>query len=1226
MRKVFMVFLILCMVVNSVMPAYSKKVYALDLPEGNESEIITEKPTVNYPITTDPDFDYSQIELSSEVFSKRTENTKLFLREDGSYLVALYDDVVHYKKNGEYFNIDNSMVYDKNLDEYSNKENQFSINFPNKLDYNRKIKMCIDEYSVAWSVLSIYNTDINITDKVQKSNNKKELINITQEVSYLNIMSGVDLKYYVNGSNVKEDIVLNKYIEEFTISFEYLLQNLTLVNKNGFIYFVNKTGNTIYNFDELYAIDNNGKMTNDIKIIVTEKKKNLYQLTISVADEWLKTASYPVIIDPSINSSTQTLDYYDTYVYDGNPNNNYSTRSTMYLSSDIFRMNGLVCFNLPGIIMDKKITYSYLQLTAYQKTPDRVLGVYKNLYNFTPNEVTWNTKPSCDDEMTDYHIVGESNSYTFNITKAVQEWQATGNTITSGFTIKDKDDYGGLNSVFSIENSDLSKKPIIEIGYIDPEGIKDYWTYNSQQVGEFSTGYVSDYTGMLNVLRNDITFETDKQTLSLNFAYNIMNRDENIGYGSGWNIVYNTYIKEKTDLGLFYTQDYTGNKVYYHEIDCGSRFNPINPDSVECYLAEDGSGNILVREFTDQNFVGQYILAANGIKFIFTLVDSDEKAYLTSIINTKTNTTLEISRNAISQGKVTKITDSSGNEINITYGQYGIVKAELYIYQGSGVDSYKLEEIEYGYEYVGYSQYSIHTVNYKKEYVENNGCIIDDILEYDYDNNGRLTNARIVNQVEILYTFNINTNKVIKIKSYFGAKIFSEIDYEYSLKKTTVTNQNDDYIIYKFDDFGHTINILDSEGNIQSFRYYNLFSNLNIFLEEITLLDGIPNYYKNNIRVSQSAPQSKVFNLVSNHSFEYINLISGSSWIYESDLGSAINDNHNSGQHYQGNYSAKIDSDFSNNGHFYQSITLDEGVYTLTGYIKNETSLDEGNYSVCIDILGEDFGGGRELVDNNSVWTKVTITFGINNDDTQVFISLINHSIGEAFFDNIELYEGFVVNKTNIISNASFEMAYISGEFPGWNFSDSNNVYRTSIDYGLDTIHNEILGDYAVGIDGSALENRYAMTSIPNFQSVLPDDESNSLSIGAWSKSEGTPNTTSAGELGDFNFRHYRLRIDFLSEEANVNDFNYYSFWVGSEYLYFDSAVEGWQYQCEKFNIPLDEDGVMQTNYLNILLEYKGEGSVYFDGLQIFYDHSYNYYEYDDYGNIVLINVKRFKD
>src|SRR5690606_6735073 len=107
---------------------------------------------------------------------------------------------------------------------------------------------------------------------------------------------------------------------------------------------------------------------------------------------------------------------------------------------------------------------------------------------FTAGTVTWNTKPSTSSEMTDYHIVDSNNLYVFNITKAVREWQATGNTRTSGFTIRDKSYYGAYNSVNTMEATGTTNDPVIEIGYIDPAGIKDYWTYNSQQVGKNSTG------------------------------------------------------------------------------------------------------------------------------------------------------------------------------------------------------------------------------------------------------------------------------------------------------------------------------------------------------------------------------------------------------------------------------------------------------------------------------------------------------------------------------------------------------------------------------------------------------------------------------------------------------------------------------------------------------------------------------------------------------------------
>jgi RHS repeat-associated protein len=1214
MRKVFTAILCLFVLAGSVMPQKSIPVYALESPYADSIEDSSETldAEVDYPSTSDIDFDYSQIDLTGELISERTGNTKTFLRADGSYVVAIYDDAVHYEKDGEFLDIDNSMSFDKSKDEYSNYANKFTINFPNKLDENKKINLSLEDYSVMWRVLSTNKASINIADSKVKTYNNKELTNISQAVSYPNIMSGVDLHYQINGSNVKEDIVLTKYIKDFSISFEYTLKNLTLVDEDGYIKFVNQIGETIFDFADLYAIDQSGSITDKIKLSIIEIKNDTYQVSLSLDDEWAENAKYPVTIDPTINSSTQGMTYYDTYVSEASPTTNYLYSTILNISSVSYtsEYRGLMYFYLPSVVMDKEITYATYSVTASSKTLGRTIALYKNLANFTAGSVTWNTKPSATSTMTDFHIVDTSNTYVFNITKTVREWQATGNTRTSGFTIKDKSNYGAYNSVYSEEYSDTTKVPVIEIGYIDPAGIKDYWTYNSQQVSEHSTGYVSDLTGLLNVVRNDLSFSTERQNLSLSFGYNIMERSTNYGYYKGWNIVYNTYVKQDTSLNLFYTQDYTGNKVYYHLTTCDSRINPTSPEVDVCYLAEDGSGNILVRQYAYGYLGGQYLLTTGNIKQVF-----NTSGYLTSIVNTENNQSVTVTRDGTYLNRVTKIRDSAGNEIRLTYtGEY-MTKAGLYLYQDA-LNSRLVEEVNYSYSLKtdGSGEYVL-DISYSKNYDDSQSMAVDETLHYDYDTYGRIMAHYLDGQDLIEYLYNTTTNKVINIKSYYNGNQFSQINYTYSLRETTLTDQKGDFVIYKFDGFGHTINILDSDGNVQYYKYLNIFSTSDALEVDYLVLDGVPNYKRNHNLISQSNPQSNLFNPINNHGFEYDSSNMDVGWVYHDDNGELREldkDDHSDDNRLYGNYSAMINASSLDNGHYEQTVLLDEGAYTLTGYVWNQAS----NSNVWIDIIGEDYGGAITYVTNNSEWTKVTITFGVYGANNAVTVSLVNHSIGKSYFDNIEIYEGFIDNRTNMIDNASFEMTGTIDLVPGWFFSNSSYVYRSYIESGLDDLHESILGDYALRIDGSGTLNRSAFTGISDFLDTTILDEKGQLIIGSWAKSMGTPTTITSNDYIDGNERYFRIRVDFVSTVTYVYGPDYANTIIKSEYVDFDTSVEGWQYQYAKMTMP-----DVNTYWINVFLEYKGEGSVYFDGLQIFYENSYTNYEYDEYGNLTAIQT-----
>ncbi|MCR3906244.1 MAG: DNRLRE domain-containing protein [Tenericutes bacterium] len=1207
--KKILVFLALLGQISSLVPWNALHAISTDIVE----PIDVQDTLKDYPATIDPNFDYSEIKLLGEVNSLRTNNTKTFQRVDGSYVVSIYNDAVHYDENGTFESIDNSLGYESKSDLYTNKANAFKIKLPKKLDENKRIKLELDKYSVDWRVISINKSSIDIEKNDAKSNNLKELTDISQKVTYRNIMTGVDLEYIVNGTNVKENIILEKYINNFSISFEYSLKNLTLVQENDQVIFINDNGDEIFNFSNLYAFDANENETDLVQLKVENTKVNTYQITVTIDDEWLKEASFPVTIDPTINSSTQAISIFDTYVSQANPTSNYSTSTIMVLSNSSSEYRGLMYFYLPSHIMNKQITYSTLKLTKSIGAIDRTIGLYKNNSNFSSNTATWNNKPTISTTMTDYHVVGTSNTYLFNITKAVREWHATGVTRTTGFTIKDKSDVGAYNSVRSMDHSNSTYHPVIEIGYIDSAGIKDYWTYNSQHIGEYSTGYVSDFTGLLNIVRSDLNYSTQRQTLSLGFSYNIQDRSSNYGYFKGWNIVYNSYVEFDSYIGLYKSTDSTGNVVYYHSTTCDSRITAPDPYVYTCYMADDGSGNVLYKSTVYGSLSGYYIYTKNNIKQKY-----NSSGYLASITNEESNQVIYITRDTSDLKKVTKITDSSGNKIEITYLNGNISKSKLYIYQNSSTNPYLLEEVNYSYvaKLDGSGQYELN-VEYSKNYDDTLLMTVDEVLKYDYDAYGRILATYDGDDERIEYDYN-TSNKIAGIRAFYGASIFSEISYDYSLRKTIITDQNNDFVQYKFDDFGHTVNILDKYGNIQYYKYSNIFSNPESTQNSYIFIDGEPNYIHNHRLVSQSSPQSSLFNPINNHGFEYSGINQDVNWKYYNDTGEIQEpdrDLQSTREVLFGTYSAMINANAIDTGHFEQTIILDANAYTLTGYVKNETN----SSNVWIDVEGHDQGGTVTYISPSEKWTKITMTFVVSNDNTEVTISLINHANGRAFFDNIQIYEGFVDNRTNMIDNPSFEYADSYGNVPGWTYSDIDYVYRTEIGHTIDDLYKSILGNHAIQIEGSSTASRSAVTSISEFLDTSMLDEKGKLVIGAWARSSGVPATLTQSDLDNGNDRHFRIRVDFVSEAVFVWGPEYDATIIKSEYIDFDTTIEGWNYQYGEVTLP-DVD----TYWVNVFFEYKGEESVYFDGLQVFFENAYTNYEYNSiYGNLTAVETSR---
>lgn len=514
LRRFFAVLGIIAML-GSLVP-HSQQAYAYDFSNdiGTEEDTLVED---EYPTTTDPDFDITDIALIGEVDNLRSANSKTFQRVDGSFVALLYSDSVHYEKEGKWENIDNTLSFDINDDSYANKANQFQIKFPKSIDDNKSIKLSMEEYSLSWSILGIEKTEISVIDSEVKSSNIKELSRITQEVMYENVMDFVDIQYILSGSKIKENIILDQYIEDFSITFEYSVKNLSLTEYDGGFSFVNNDGEVVFEFSNLFAIDKLGEETDMVFIEVAQQKKDDYIVTVSFDNDWAKNAEYPVKIDPSVQLPTEGF-IRDTYLKEGS-STSYNGDAYVKCGSDLlFNYLGYLDFTVPEHLQNYEVIFATLTLNRYSGTNTMYLHELQEYYGDFSNTATFNwidDKPAVGNDLIDYaYFDTDCSEYKFDITQSVNRWNQLGLTEMPGFEFSTD---GWRDQFYSI---DAANSPTIEIGYIDRNGMKDYWTYTSLNAGNAGTGYISDFSQELIFVRNDLLFETELQSLGVSFIFN----------------------------------------------------------------------------------------------------------------------------------------------------------------------------------------------------------------------------------------------------------------------------------------------------------------------------------------------------------------------------------------------------------------------------------------------------------------------------------------------------------------------------------------------------------------------------------------------------------------------------------------------------------------------------------------------------------------------------------
>jgi len=1176
MQKVVILLVLLFMLVGSVLPTNPNKVHALDLPEESEpSDVLATD------VYESDDLDPSLVPIDFEVESMRTEFEKYFRKIDGTYEVAIYDNAIHYLDEGVYKDIDNTLSLDETDNSYENIANKFKIKLPKIIDDNKKFKLTMGDYRIDWTIDDINSSDITYSNEEQTSNNLKELANINQSVTYSNIQNNVDLEYILSGNSIKENIILNEYIEDYSIGFNYYVKNLSLIqNDTGDYVFINDSGEEVFSLSTLYMIDSNGEISYDIEFNVIEVRKDEYQIEIIPANDFLSAASYPVVIDPALYSSSTSMQVYDTYIREAYPVNNYSSSTIMVISNqysyDEYR--GLIYFYIPSAIMDQVITYSYLSFAKYSVTSGAQLNLYKNTETFASSSATWNNAPSYDTSVVDYYTVNTYTPFMFEITESVKEWQATGNRMTTGFTIALDEQYGSYNAVYQMGISTSSLRPLITIGYEDPAGLKDYWTYTSQDMGMIGSGNISDYTGNLTWIRNEYNLDNEYMPLTLSFFYSNYSRDEDIGYGAGWRTNYNMQILHDTTSNKYYLLNPDGNKIYFDNINSEEIFSGYWRYT---YIAEDGSRMELERDEYQGSTQNYKINTTNDIKYYFNSIGR-----LYRISNLKTYHDLNIYYIDTSSQKIDYVTDEANNRIEFSYSGDRMYKTELQLKQ-SDSSLRSVERRYYYYDTYGNTNY----INYDYRYGTGTDTLwttdLNDKLEYTFDSDNKFVYAyNLQDNYKIEYSYD-TAYRVENILVTDNTLNIGNTDISYETGRTIYTDYEGDSIYYTFDNYGHTINIMDDYGNCTYYKYSGLFTNIDDLWDPLNgynLVNAYPNYYNNHNLIESSDVIKQQQNPLNNHGFEE----GSSGWtLYE---GSDGNIEFTNSESMLGDYSLAV-TKVTSSVYATQSVYLEPGSYTITAWIKNDGTTP-GAY---VDVIGETYVSTINKVYSSDGWEKYTLAFYLSNYTT-VGISLINESVSTAYFDNIQLTEGSVETRYNAILNNSFEEST--------SYWTINQASRTTI--SETGIMSDILGRYAMYINGDGSTEKSIYQDIT---SLITNGET--YIVGAWGKADAVPNKAflNGWERSDDRFFGLMVKIECVPTEQGQSPYFMY------QYLPFNTSIEEWQYQMLSFEVPdIAHDVVVYAIY-------QGEGTAYFDNIQLYHDKLSTEYGYDSInGNIISIN------
>lgn len=945
--------------------------------------------------------------IVKELTGERTENSKEFLLEDGTKMIAQYNEPVHYKDSkGKWVEYNNTLSEDKTAspDEagdssYTNKSSDISVNLSNKAKSKNMISLQSNGYKISWGYDNAGKSKADVKKNNEKTSGNDKfttLKNITTETLYKGVFNDVDLQYFVTTTGIKENIILksSKAQNEFTLN--YKIPNLTAKQKDDkTITLSNKDGKEIYTISAPYMYDANGSSSTQMKIEIVKQKGSNLQVKLTADYAFIHTIgrAFPVTIDPEITTTLKSeLTFYE------NANGSVNSYGPYYTSKNSYAI--CTVNNLPKLENGEEVIsakYSFETENGSNLFADE--GENPIIVNAHKLTSVSNGNVKYDSKVLDYDsLTYEDNQYlTFDLTSTFKGWYS--DTNTKGFVMEALDTAGSKKVVFK-SYTKTSTKPALTLIYKDFTGTESNLSYHTINVGTNAQAAVSDYLGNLVLTQTLYEGTGSRMPLSITATYNSINKDTAFENGSasgyGWQFSFNQYVREVTDKNL----TKAGYNYIYIDADGTDHYLKLVEGETAKWEDEDGLGLTLTKDenniFIDNGSTTQtYESTANGGKLLF-----EKDKHKNTITYTYTDSDL------------TKITDGSGREVQLKYKSS--TNGKKVVSRITKPDDTKID--------IGYStgRDKVSSISFNDGHIS----------RFEYDDNYNLISISGVsdNYMKSLptYKFTYTNGKVTNITEYgTDGTEGNHINISYNADNTTVfTDKQGHSETHIFDNSGSTVSVLNSNGYATSSENTGL------------VINNSANAYTKNY-ITESSQQTEV------GGGKYYFVSNGTKGSTASKGGKVTVDNSPATEEdgyyqYLGTTSLKVENPTSENNsafftgfaHQFKETTFNGKDVTFSAYVKTKNVkqiYSGGSVGAILKVKCLD-SSGKTVKEINSIgltgtldWQRISVTANVPSTTASIRVyGLIRYASGTAWFDCIQFEEGNCANNFNALQNSDF--------------------------------------------------------------------------------------------------------------------------------------------------------------------------------------------------------------
>jgi hypothetical protein len=938
-------------------------------------------------------------ETYTEIHDKRTADTKTFLLASKRYEAVLFALPVHYlAADGQYQPIDNSLFTTTSADGtvcYRNRANSFTAELATQPSSSWLANVAKDGFSLKWSMSGLSSQESaemssSLTtaewERLGKGDQRRSVPNLSSQVLYRDVLSGIDLQLNVVSDQVKENFILNEKTNVSQISQTLTVEGLTLtLEDDGSITAISDENSKtpVFWLPKPYAVDSSSEITY-LPVSLKETtpsgqdgdvKTRTYELTYTLDQEWFDKASYPVRIDPTVWTTLNSQDIRDARVCDNYPDTNYSGVeffATGYGSSSHVNYSLVRFMDMP--VLETASMIQHAGLKVFKKSTSSVtsqVSVHQITQDWTSNTVTWNNKPTFDSQVDDVQLVDlpANEYYIWDITRIAKAWY-TG-TPDYGVLLKDMSDSGGYKEWWS-SNAIYYQQylPSIYIVYTNYSGLESCWDYSTTSLGRSGSASVNLYNGNLVYTHTDLAMNGNRLPVTISSVFNSTTKDDNdskVLCGKGWRTNYDQRVSYVTIGGTNYYKYTDGDgTIHYFYNESGNTWK----DESGLDLTMTIASNVPTITDTKDN------------KLVFYATNDANKPGFLNRIEDRNGNQQTVGYDATTY-RINQITDGAGRVVWLERDANG------YLYRIKQLVG-DTPTLTYRYTTFAYTNSRLTSITYPD----------NETTYFTYDGNGNIDYVSGIANDKLDLTYSPSSPyRVITVEksaTVSGTTTYGQhTHFAYGYNRTTVEDSEGRQATYQFNDMANTVCLIGPDGGASYAGYGTTATSGD--MSKVTTASKFQKFGKN---------------LIPNHNAEL-----STSWSLSSQSGSTGTHAYATDQKYLGAQSIKlVKTNTSGYEMAGQTMSLVKGqTYTFSGYIKtdNVSSSSGGVYlqATYYDSAGAGHSVRSTYLTGTNEWQRYSLSFTVPADASTATVyiyCLLIYSTGTSWFDCLQLEEGSV--------------------------------------------------------------------------------------------------------------------------------------------------------------------------------------------------------------------------